>query len=331
MKAPRFWSSKNLLSTLLSTLLLPFSWVYFLISKINYARITPVTLPIPVICVGNLTVGGAGKTPVALHIGELLKNKNIKAFFVSRGYGGNQKSALRVNPEIHSAQQVGDEPLLLAQVLPTIVGRNRVEAANLAIEQGAEMIVMDDGFQNPSLTKNLSFIVVDRRLSFGNERLLPAGPLREPVTSGLKRANAVVIINPANFLPTSLPNIPFLLARSQPKPSMLVLNGKKIIAFCGIAIPHKFYYMLRNAGAEIVEKISFADHYRYKQKDLLMLHKKAQEHGAMLVTTSKDAARMATQFKEEIKDIHVAEMGLIFENHEKLNALIEATINAKKT
>lgn len=327
MKAPRFWNSKNILSTLL----LPFSWIYYAISKINCARITPVTLPIPVICVGNLTVGGAGKTPVALHIGELLKKRNINAFFISRGYGGNQKSPLRVDVEKHSALQVGDEPLLLAQILPTIIGKNRVEAAQLAIAQGAEIIVMDDGFQNPSLTKNLSFIVVDRRLSFGNERLLPAGPLREKVTSGLKRANAIVIINPANFMPTSLPNIPFLLARSQPKPSMTALNGKKIIAFCGIAIPHKFYYMLKNSGAEIVEKISFADHYYYQQKDLLLLHKKAKEHGAMLVTTSKDMARMAKDFKEEIKDIHAAEMELVFENQDKLNALIEAVINAKKS
>lgn len=327
MKAPRFWQSKNIISTLL----LPFSWIYYAISKINYARIIPITLPIPVICVGNLTVGGAGKTPVALHIGELLKKKNINAFFVSRGYGGNQKSALRVDVEKHSAQQVGDEPLLLAQILPTIVGKNRVEAAQLAIAQGAKIIVMDDGFQNPSLTKNLSFIVVDRRLSFGNERLLPAGPLREKVASGLKRANAIVIINPANFMPTSLPNIPFLLARSHPKPSMTALNGKKIIAFCGIAIPHKFYYMLKNAGAEIVEKISFADHYYYKQKDLLLLHKKAKEHDALLVTTSKDVARMAKDFKEEIKDIRAAEMELVFENQDKLETLIEAAINAKKS
>jgi tetraacyldisaccharide 4'-kinase len=327
MKAPNFWQTKNIISTLL----LPFAGVYYCASKANYKRIKPVTLPIPVICVGNLTVGGAGKTPVALHIGELLKKKNIKAFFLSRGYGGTQKSPLRVDPEIHSASQVGDEPLLLARVLPTIIGRNRVEASKLAIEQGAELIVMDDGFQNPSLTKNLSLIVVDRRLSFGNERLLPSGPLREKVKSGIKRAGAIVIINPANFMPTSLPDIPFLLARSQAKPSMLALKDKKIIAFCGIAIPNKFYYMLKSAGAEIVDKISFPDHYHYKQKDLLSLKEKAKEHSAILVTTSKDAARMAKDFKEEIKDIHIAEMELVFENQDKLEVLIEEAISAKKS
>lgn len=267
---------------------------------------------------------------MALHIGELLKSKNINAFFISRGYGGSQKSALKVDIEKHSASLVGDEPLLLAQVLPTIVGKDRLEAAKLAISQGAEVIIMDDGFQNPCLNKNLSFIVVDRRLSFGNERLLPAGPLREKVKSGLKRANAVIIINPANFLPTSLPNIPFIIARSQPKDSMLGLKDKKIIAFCGIAIPRKFYYMLEAAGAEIIEKISFPDHYRYTQKDLLFLQKKAKEYNAMLVTTSKDAARMAQEFKQELKDIYVAEMKLIFENEDKLESLIEATIHAQK-
>lgn len=327
MKAPHFWKSKNIISTLL----LPVSWLYYAISQMLYARITPVTLPIPIICVGNLTVGGAGKTPVALHIGELLKRKNINAFFISRGYGGSQKSALKVDVQKHNATLVGDEPLLLAQILPTIVGKNWLEAANLAIAQGAELIVMDDGFQNPSLTKNLSLIVVDRRLSFGNERLLPAGPLREPVSIGLKRADGVVIINPANFLPTTIHDIPFLLARSHPKPSMLALKGKKIVAFCGIAIPDKFYYMLKNAGAEIVEKFSFADHYYYKQKDLLLLHKKAKEHGAILVTTSKDATRMAKDFAQNMQDISVAEMELIFENQNKLESLIEVTISAKKS
>ncbi len=327
MKAPHFWNSKNIISTLL----LPFSWVYYFASKANYARITPTELPIPVICVGNLTVGGAGKTPVAMHIGEMLKNKNINAFFISRGYGGTQKSAVRVDTKIHSAVQVGDEPLLLARILPTIVGKNRLEAANLAIKQGAQAIIMDDGFQNPALKKNLSFIVVDRRLSFGNERLLPAGPLRETVISGLKRADAIIIINPANFMPTSLPDIPFLLARSHAKESMLTLKNKKIIAFCGIAIPHKFYHMLSEAGAEIAETISFADHYRYTVKDLAFLHRKAKEQNALLVTTSKDAARMAKDFEQEIKDIHVAEMELVFENEKKLEELIEAAIHAKKS
>ncbi len=327
MKAPHFWNTRNILSTLL----LPAAAAYSFGSLICSRRVRPVTLPIPVICVGNLTVGGAGKTPVAMHIGGILKKKNINAFFISRGYGGSQKSPLRVDIEKHDAKLVGDEPLLLARILPTIVGSNRVHAAQLAIEQGAETIIMDDGFQNPSLVKDLSLIVVDRRLSFGNERILPAGPLREKVASGLKRANAIVIINPANFMPTSLPNIPFLLARSHPAPSMLSLKGKKIIAFCGIAVPAKFYYMLKNSGAEIIEKISFPDHYYYKQKDIDSLRKKAVEQNSILVTTSKDAARLAKDFSQEIQDIIVAEMSLAFDNENKLEEMIETALNAKKS
>jgi len=326
MKAPSFWGSKNLVSTCL----LPASVIYLLGRKIHCSIIKPVKLSVPVICVGNLTVGGAGKTPVALHIGEILKKKNIKAYFISRGYGGKEPGPLLVNCEKHSAKDVGDEPLLLSQILPTIISKNRLSAAKLAIEQGAEAIIMDDGFQNPCLVQDLSLIVVDRRLSFGNERTLPAGPLREKVAQGLKRANAVVIINPANFMPTALPKIPFLLARSKPKDSMLALKGKKIIAFCGIAAPQKFYYMLSNAGAEIIEKISFPDHYYYKKKDLESLHVKALEQNATLVTTSKDAARLTKDFSQNIKDIAVAEMSLVFDNEKKLEELIETALNAKK-
>ncbi len=327
MKAPRFWGSKNLLSTCL----IPFSLIYLLGRKIHCCIIKPEKLPIPVICVGNLTVGGAGKTPVALHIGGILKNKNIKAFFISRGYGGKETGPLLVDNEKHSAKDVGDEPLLLAQILPTIIAKNRLSAARFAIANGAQAIIMDDGFQNPSLVKDLSLIVVDRRLSFGNERALPAGPLREKISQGLKRADAVVIINPANFMPTALPDIPFLLARSRPQPSMLALKGKRIIAFCGIAVPQKFYYMLSASGAEIIEKVSFPDHYYYKKSDLELLHKKSREQNAVLVTTSKDAARLAKDFKQETGDIAIAEMSLVFDNENKLEELIGTALNVKKS
>jgi tetraacyldisaccharide 4'-kinase len=324
LKTPHFWGSKNWLSSLL----LPFSYCYYSGYRLRCKYTRPVKLSAPVICIGNLTAGGAGKTPVALYIGQLLKNKNINAFFISRGYGGSQKTALLVDPKKHNALQVGDEPLLLARVLPTIVGKNRLEAAMLAITEGAELLVMDDGFQNPSIEKDLSFIVVDRRLSFGNERMLPAGPLREPVLYGIRRADALIIVNPANFLPTALPDIPFLLARSQPKPSMLALGGKDILAFCGIATPGKFYKMLENSGARIVERISFPDHYHYTRKDLLFLRGQAKKQGnALLVTTSKDATRLPA---ESMQEIAVAEMELVFENPEKLSNMIEAVINAGK-
>jgi len=323
MKTPRFWSSKNILSTLL----LPAAGLYYLASRWRQAHTTPAVLSVPVICIGNLTTGGAGKTPVALAIGEMLKAKHINAFYVSRGYGGSARGPLMVEPHTHSAALVGDEPLLLAGVLPTVVGKNRLAAAEFAIAQGAEMIVMDDGFQNPTLAKTLSFIVVDRRLSFGNERLLPAGPLREPVKRGLSRAQALIIVNPANFLPTALPAIPIIIARSHPHADALALSGKKILAFCGIAYPKKFYDMLRNAGADIVEKISFADHHRYSEKDIKRLREQAKAQNLQLVTTAKDAARLPDGFKSEI---HVAHMVLTFENSDIIDELIESARHAKK-
>lgn len=316
MKTPKFWSSNNIYSWML----LPFSWFYYMGFSVRRKCSIAKKIGVPVICIGNLTAGGAGKTPVALAIGAMLKEKGVKAFYISRGYGGLQKEPLIVDVSRHSAKQVGDEPLLLAQVLPTIVGRNRVKTAEFAMECGAEVIIMDDGFQNPTIHKDLSLIVVDRRLSFGNEKLLPSGPLREPVRAGLKRADALIMVNPASFIPTELPDIPILIARTKPKPSMLALKGKKILPFCGIAHPKKFFSMLACAGAEIVEKKSFPDHYNYTHKDLEILHKHAEKLGAKLVTTSKDAARIAHHIK---KDITVAEMELVFENKETLEKLLK--------
>lgn len=329
MKAPKFWNSKTKLSTLLSLILVPFSWLYYLVGRLLYGRIKPEKLPVPVICVGNISVGGAGKTPVALYIGELVKNKGVNTFFISRGYGGSQKSAIRVDADIHGAELVGDEPLLLAEILPTIIGKNRLEVAKFAIEQGAELIIMDDGLQNPSIEKDLSFIVTDRRLGFGNERLLPAGPLREPVAAGLNKADAVIIVNPANFIPTAMPDTSMLIARSKAKDSMLALKGKRIIAFCGIAVPTKFFDMLREVGADIIRAVDYPDHYPYKEKDLLFLFREAKKHNAELVTTSKDAARMKKQFKQEMESIKIAEMELIFENKAHLEELIEDILPEK--
>lgn len=323
MKTPSFWSNKNPISVML----MPFSMLYYLGYRAKQKTTRSVKISVPIICIGNLTAGGAGKTPVALYIGELLKNKGINAFFISRGYSGNTISPILVDATKHTAKQVGDEPLLLAKILPTIVGRNRVEVAKFAVSLGAEVIIMDDGFQNHGIKKDLSFVVVDRRLSFGNELMLPAGPLREPVKHGLKRANALIIVNPATFLPTTLPNISVIIARSKPKPSMLALKDKKILAFCGIAYPNKFYKMLANCGADIFEKKSFPDHHHYSEADIENLRNHAQKHSLQLVTTSKDATRLPADFKQEIA---VAEIELLFENSQVLEDLIESVISARE-
>ena len=316
MKTPRFWGTKNLLSTAL----LPAAALYYIGTQIRHRFSTPEILRVPVICVGNITAGGAGKTPVAIAIGEMLARKNINAFYVSRGYGGSARGPVLVDRHAHSAAEVGDEPLLLARVLPTVVGKNRVAAAKLAIAHGAELIVMDDGFQNPTVHKDLSFVVIDRRLSFGNERLIPSGPLREPVKTGLSRANALIIVNPANFLPTALPHIPAIIARSKLVEDVTILEGKKILAFCGIANPKKFYDSLRAIGAQLVEKISFADHHLYTRKELDSLRAKARAGGLQLVTTEKDAVRLPDDFKTEVR---IAGLELMFENPDFIESLID--------
>jgi tetraacyldisaccharide 4'-kinase len=320
MKTPRFWSTRNIYSTLL----LPFSWVYFMGYFFRHMGKMPKPIEVPVLCIGNLTAGGSGKTPVALAVGELAKQQNIKAYFLTRGYLGKLRGPVLVDRAKHTAAAVGDEALLLAQCLPTIVGKNRAKAAKFAASQGAELIIMDDGFQNPRIHKTTSLVVVDRRLSFGNERMIPAGPLREPVMFGLARADGLVIINPATFMPTALPNIPVIIARTTPHNSMKALAGKRILAFCGIAYPQKFYDMLHECGAELAEVVSFADHHHFSEKDMEKLHAQAQALGAQLVTTAKDAARLSEAW---LSTVTVAGMELNFEDAGTITTLLKKTID----
>jgi len=306
MKTPSFWSSK----TFLSTLLVPVSIIYDMIGTLSRAKIRPAAFPVPIICIGNLTAGGAGKTPVALYIGERLKAKNINAYFLSRGYGGRLEGPVLVKPEKHKAADVGDEPLLLAELLPTVVAKDRVSGANYAITKGAKAIIMDDGFQNRSIIKSLSLLVIDGFRGFGNGRLIPAGPLRERPEDGFKRAHAVIVINRTTTLPKLPTDRPAFFARTYPKDAAN-FKGKKLFAFCGIAYPQKFFEMLRTTGAKVVEEIAFADHYQYTALDLRKLLLKSYVEDALLITTSKDYARLPEQFRDSVA---VMELGIEFEN-----------------
>lgn len=223
-----------------------------------------------------------------------------------------------MKPE-HTARQVGDEPLLLAQVLPTVVARDRVKGADFALSQGAEAIIMDDGFQNPSLYKTLSLLVVDGLTGFGNGRVMPAGPLREPPQSGFARAHAVIAINPGTQTPALPKGKPVMNAKTQPHTS-LALGGQKLLAFCGIAYPQKFFSMLAKLGATLADTVSYPDHYQYRQSDIDHLIMKAREAQAMLATTAKDAVRLPPAFQ---KQVAVIDMGLVFENEAALDALLE--------
>lgn len=315
MKTPAFWQHKNWLSTML----LPVSRVYEFLSMLNLLRTAPVTLPIPVICIGGVTAGGAGKTPVALYFGKLMKEKGVKTFYLTRGYGGSIKGPIRVHPTKHTAAQVGDEPLLLAQLLPTIKCADRLAGAKLALKQGAEAIIMDDGFQNPSLYKNLSVLVVDGRAAFGNGRILPAGPLRERINYAMGRAHMVVLVNRTTRIPPLPKDKPIFNATTFPKDAAM-FKGKKVYAFCGLAYPEKFFEMLGSMGLKLMGTKAFADHHPYTSAELNKLILDSSNEKAVLITTAKDLMRVPM----ELRDCMMAvELGLEIDNEIGLDNILD--------
>ena len=254
---------------------------------------------VPVICLGNLTVGGAGKTPAALAVGELLLGAYERPFFLSRGYGGRLAGPVRVDPAVHSAAAVGDEPLLLARLAPTIVAHDRVAGAKAAQLAGANVIVMDDGFQNPALKKNLAILLVDGRRGVGNGRIIPAGPLRAPLEPQIAQARALVIVGPpagagAVAQLAHRHGVAIFHGRLQPDRSALAgLGTRQVLAFAGIGDPQKFFATLADAGIAVAERLSFPDHHRYAAAEVQALIARADAANLMLLTTEKDFARLA--------------------------------------
>jgi tetraacyldisaccharide 4'-kinase len=254
---------------------------------------------LPVICLGNLTVGGAGKTPAALAVAHLLIAARERPFFLTRGYGGRLAGPIRVNPTIHRAADVGDEPLLLTRLAPTVVARDRVAGAKFAQFAGASVIVMDDGFQNPALAKDLAIVLIDGRRGIGNGRILPAGPLRAPLGIQLDHTQALVVVGPSDGAAAVIDRaqrrgVPIFHARLEPDRNVITAIGqRKVLAFAGIGDPGKFFATLSEAGIAIAERIGFADHHPYTAAEAQDLSARAQRLGLMLVTTEKDLMRLA--------------------------------------
>jgi tetraacyldisaccharide 4'-kinase len=303
MKAPDFWREDGLLPTLLSPLSLG------LRAGAAFRRLTArhYDAPVPVICVGNLIAGGAGKTPVAIALGARLATHGKTVHFLSRGYGGRETGPLRVDPARHTARDVGDEPLLLAATAPSWIARDRGAGAKAAAEAGAQVIVMDDGFQNPGIGKDLSIVVVDGGYGFGNRRVMPAGPLREPLAAGLDRADAVVLMEPdtigvAKTLPTRLPLLRATLAPGRTGG----LSDRPVFAFAGIARPEKFFATLEDLGAIVAGRQAFADHHAYSDADIAALLAAAENCGAVPVTTEKDAIRLPASVREKVEVLPVS-------------------------
>jgi tetraacyldisaccharide 4'-kinase len=294
MREPAFWWQTNAPG---GRLLAPFARIYGAVAAWRL-RSPGEKVGVPVICLGNLTVGGAGKTPAALAVGRLLLAEHQRPFFLTRGYGGRLPGPVRVDPAIHRAADVGDEPLLLAELAPTIVARDRVAGARAARMAGANVIVMDDGFQNPSLTKDLAILVVDGRRGIGNGRIVPAGPLRAPLEAQVARAQAVTVVGTASSGVDSVLEIArrhgvaMFHGRLEPDRATLeALGQRRVLAFAGIADPEKFYSTLGEAGVAVAERASFPDHHRYTAADARALIAQADAASLLLLTTEKDYAR----------------------------------------
>jgi tetraacyldisaccharide 4'-kinase len=304
MRAPDFWSRPDGPGQWLA----PLGQVYGSLARLRRSWSRPWRAPVPVICVGNLVAGGAGKTPVALEIGILLREQGRAVHFLSRGYGGSFSGPVRVDREVHTAQEVGDEPLLLAEIAPCWVAHDRVAGTRAAIDAGADVIVMDDGFQNTALAKTLSLLVVDGGYGFGNGRVMPAGPLRESIRDGLARADATILMEPdtsgvADILSDG--QTATIRARLTPLPSAQRLSGRRVLAFAAIGRPEKFFATLEDLGCTIVARYGFADHHPYTVDEVMRLVEAANAAEAVPVTTTKDHVRLSPEARPMVKTVGV--------------------------
>jgi tetraacyldisaccharide 4'-kinase len=293
MREPAFWWDPHGSRWWLS----PVGAVYGIVAALRMRSVGQ-RAGVPVICIGNLTVGGAGKTPAALEVGRLLLAARERPYFLTRGYGGRLAGPVRVDPARHTAAAVGDEPLLLARLAPTIVSRDRVAGAEAARRDGATVIVMDDGFQNPSLTKDLAILLVDGRRGVGNGRVFPAGPLRAPLETQIEFAHAIVVVGPPEGASSVIETaerhgVAVFHAALEPDAATIAAIGKRpVLAFAGIGNPDKFFATLLEAGIAMAEQTSFPDHHRYTPGDARALLGRADAKNVMLLTTEKDAVRL---------------------------------------
>ena len=294
MREPSFWWRE---AGAAARLLTPFAAAYGIVAAHRLKRRGDVA-GVPVVCVGNPTVGGTGKTPTALAVARMLAEAGERPFFLTRGYGGSEPGPVLVDPAKHRAADVGDEPLLLARAAPTIVARARVAGAAAAEKSGATVIVMDDGFQNPALAKDFSVLVVDAVRGIGNGMVIPAGPLRAPLAAQLDRAHALLIIGTSTgaagiAAAAQARRMPIFHAQLQPDAEALAALGRgPMLAFAGIGNPEKFFATLSAAGIALAATRSFDDHHRFTQAEATALREHAERQRLVLVTTEKDLARM---------------------------------------
>ena len=311
MRPPRFWFRPPHRPGVLPRLLSPLSLLWQQVELWRWKLGLHVKMPVPVVCVGNINMGGTGKTPTVIEVVKRLQDLGKKPHIVTRGYRGTLAGPVKVDPQAHKADETGDEPLLLAEFAPCWVAKDRLAGTQAAISAGADVVVLDDGMQNPALAPDLTILVADAEIGFGNGRVFPAGPLRQTVDAGVARADLVLAIGPEKARKEfqecwpEMHGSSFMSGKLQPLETGMDWIGLRAVAFAGIGRPEKFFATLRGLGAEVVASHAFSDHQQFSEAVLRRMENEAWEIGAQLVTTEKDAVRLPLDFRPNVLTLPV--------------------------